>query len=154
MTMADLSSLLTHLAWADERTLASIESLDPTSEAHAECVRLYAHMAAAQHVWHSRVVGATPRHAVWPELTLSEAASLSRESLAGWREVASQGDQMLATTVEYQTGTGARFRSTVDEIVTQVLLHGSHHRGQIALLVRRAGGKPAATDWIFHRREP
>lgn len=151
--MADLSSLLTHLAWADERTRASIESLDATSEAHAECVRLYAHMAAAQHVWYSRVVGAVPRHVVWPTLTLAEAAELSRESLMGWREVAAQGEAVLASTVEYRTGTGARFSNTVDEIVTQVLLHGSHHRGQVALLVRRAGGQPATTDWIFHRRE-
>ena len=152
--MADLSSLLTHLAWADERTRASIESLDPQSDAYAECVRLYAHMAAAQHVWHARVVGAKPRHAVWPALNLAEAAELSRESLSGWREVAAHGDGVLASTVEYLTGTGARYRNTVDEIVTQVLLHGSHHRGQVALIVRRAGGQPAATDWIFHRREP
>ena len=152
--MADLASLLTHLAWADERTRASIESLDATSEAYAECVRLYAHMAAAQHVWHSRVIGVAPRHAVWPTLTLAEAAELSRESLMGWREVTAQGETILASTVEYRTGTGAHFSNTVDEIVTQVLLHGSHHRGQVALLVRRAGGQPATTDWIFHRREP
>jgi uncharacterized damage-inducible protein DinB len=152
--MADLSSLLIHLAWADERTRASIESLDPQSEAYAECVRLYAHMAAAQHVWLARVLGATPRHAVWPALSLAEAAELSRESLAGWREVAAQGNEILASTVEYLTGTGARYHNTVDEIVTQVLLHGSHHRGQVAHIVRRAGGQPAATDWIFHRREP
>lgn len=152
--MADLSSLLTHLAWADERTRASIAALDPQSDAYAECVRLYAHMAAAQHVWYTRVVGIAARHAVWPALTLTEAAALSRETLAGLREVAARGEEALAAVVDYQTGSGARFQSTVDEILTQVVLHGSHHRGQVAMLVRRAGGQPAATDWIFHRREP
>jgi uncharacterized damage-inducible protein DinB len=34
-----------------------------------------------------------------------------------------------------------------------VALHGSYHRGQIALLMRQGGGAPAATDYIAFVRD-
>jgi uncharacterized damage-inducible protein DinB len=36
----------------------------------------------------------------------------------------------------------------VDDILLHVALHGSYHRGQVALLVREAANKPAPTDYI------
>jgi len=50
--------------------------------------------------------------------------------------------------VQYRTTTGAPYENTVEEILTQVLLHGAYHRGQIALLVRQLDGQPAVTDFI------
>ena len=48
--------------------------------------------------------------------------------------------------------TGEPHRSTVREIVAHVALHGSYHRGQIALLVREGGGTPLPTDFIVWAR--
>lgn len=36
--------------------------------------------------------------------------------------------------------------------LAHVVLHGSYHRGQIALLTRAGGGTPAATDYILFIR--
>jgi uncharacterized damage-inducible protein DinB len=39
------------------------------------------------------------------------------------------------------------------DVALHVAFHGVHHRGQIALLVRENGGKPAHTDFIQGRED-
>lgn len=54
---------------------------------------------------------------------------------------------MLQHEVEYHTSNGATFRNSVADILTHVALHGSYHRGQIALVTREAGPTPVPTDY-------
>jgi uncharacterized damage-inducible protein DinB len=85
-------------------------------------------------------------------LSLEDAAALAAASLAGLRAMANAPPEALAREVEYQTSTGQVFRSTAADILSQIVLHGSYHRGQIALLTRQAGGAPVATDYIVYAR--
>ncbi len=144
--------MMDHVAWADAQVLPAILSLDPASAERAQATRLYAHIAGAEHIWLSRLEGRSPLHPVWPELSLEAAAALARESLAGLRAVADAPPEALARNIEYQTTTGQAFRNTAADILSQVALHGSYHRGQIALLTRQGGGTPAATDYIVYAR--
>ena len=43
---------------------------------------------------------------------------------------------------------GRRFATRAIDMFTQLVMHGSYHRGQIALLLRQSGAEPAATDYI------
>lgn len=151
--MRTLPTLLDHLAWADARARATILALDAHAPERVRATRLYAHLAAAAHVWLSRLEGRAPAHAVWPELALDEATALAVESMSGLRAIADGDDAGLARAIEYRTSGGAAFRSTVAEMLLQVVLHGSHHRGQIAMLAREGGGEPAATDFIVFARD-
>ncbi|NIP57628.1 MAG: damage-inducible protein DinB, partial [Gemmatimonadetes bacterium] len=45
------------------------------------------------------------------------------------------------------------FRTPIGEILLHVLLHGSYHRGQIALRMRDVGEEPVNTDLITFVRE-
>ena len=147
-----LLTLMDHLVWADARALAGIASIDTDRAERAPATRLYAHVAAAEHVWLSRLEGRGPVHSVWPALSLEAAAALATESLAGLRGIADAPPNALARDVEYQTTTGQAFRNTVADILTHVALHGSYHRGQIALLTRQGDGAPVATDYILYAR--
>jgi DinB family len=49
---------------------------------------------------------------------------------------------------------GSNTGKTLTPGFTQLFGHSSYHRGQIATLVRTAGGEPAATDYIYWCREP
>lgn len=147
-----LPKLLEHVAWADAQAQAEIAGIDAGRAERAQATRLYSHVAAAEHVWLARIEGRPPVHPVWPELTLDEAAALSKETLAGLRAIAEADPETLAREVEYRTGAGHTFRNTVADILTHVALHGSYHRGQVALLTRQGGGTPAATDYIFFVR--
>lgn len=145
-------SLFDHAMWADAQILSAIATLPAGSTARADAERIYAHLAAASHVWLSRLDRRAPEHAVWPTLSLEQAGALSAESLAGLREWASRGEAVLGSPLEYVTSTGQPFRNTVGEVIAQAVLHHSHHRGQLALLIRQGGGTPSPTDFIVYTR--
>jgi uncharacterized damage-inducible protein DinB len=143
-----LPALFDYTVWADARARAAIDGLDPARPERAQGVQLYAHLAAAEHVWLARLEGRTPAYAIWPELSLEQAAALAAESLAALRVTAAGDPDALAREVQYRNSTGKEFRNTVSDILTHVALHGSYHRGQIARVTREGGGTPAITDYI------
>ncbi len=142
-----------HVAWADARARDEILTLPDDSIARAQATRLYAHLAAAEHVWLARLEARAPVHAIWPDLSLDAATSLATESVAGLRAIAMLGDDELELEVEYRNSAGQAFRNGIADVLTHVALHGSYHRGQIALLARQGGGTPAVTDYIAFVRE-
>ena len=54
---------------------------------------------------------------------------------------------------EYRSNEGERFRNRIEDLLTQLFGHSGYHRGQIASIVRRLGGEPAVTDYVFWSRE-
>jgi len=150
-----LLRLFDHLAWADARARDAVASLRAQSGERAQALALYAHVAAAEHVWLARLDGRPPDHPVWPSLDLDTAAALAREAAAGLRAHAALDADGLAREVAYRNSAGDAFRSRVDDILAHVALHGSYHRGQVALLARGGGGTPLPTDYIaFVRGSP
>ena len=44
------------------------------------------------------------------------------------------------------------YENTLQEIITHVLNHSTHHRGQLALLLRDEGIEPPPNDFIIFKR--
>jgi uncharacterized damage-inducible protein DinB len=151
--ISSLSKLLDHMEWADARTLDGLRAA-PGSDARA--LELYAHVLGAEHVWLARLRQQQAREAVWPQLSLERCASLAAENVAGFRALlASLGPDDLSREIPYRNSVGAAFSSAIEDILLHVMLHGTYHRGQVALAVRAAGGTPVATDYIaFVRGAP
>lgn len=148
-----LTALLDHLAWADALTLEVLRAMPAAAPETAKSVAIYAHLAASAHVWLARLEGRAPEHPVWPVLDLEQAATLSRDTSVASRALAARLDAAdLAKVVTYRTSAGQSYENTVGDILTHVALHGSYHRGQLALLARQGGGTPAATDFIVFAR--
>ena len=143
-----LPTLLDHCAWADAEAARAIDTLPADGAERAQATRLYAHLAGAAHVWLARLQGRAPEHPVWPELSLEDARALADESMRGLRRFAAMDADTLAQEIAYRTSAGHPYRSTVATVLAHVALHGSHHRGQLALLTRQGGGTPASTDSI------
>ena len=144
--MSTLAKLFDHLVWADERVCQGLRA-SPGSEPRA--IEIYAHIVGVEHVWLSRIKQETPRHAIWPQYTVEECAALAADNAARYRELLSAlTPQEREREVPYKNSAGQFFRSTVEDILLQVALHGTYHRGQVALLVRASGGEPAPTDYI------
>ncbi len=144
--MRHLTKLISHLAWADDRVLAALRS---ATAPDAACLGLFAHVLAAEHVWLARLKGETPRHPVWPGLTLEQCAGLvqaNQRELTAFVGALSTAD--LPRAVTYTNSAGQEFTSSIEDIVLHVCLHGTYHRGQIAWALRRGGGVPMPTDYI------
>ena len=138
--------LIAHMAWADRLVQ---DALKRTPSIDRKVIDLYAHLLAAEHVWYSRLVGVTPRFAVWPSLTIEECERLGAETaeqLAAYLSGLEPGD--LERGVTYKNSAGAQFTSTIEDILLQLCLHGAYHRGQITSALRGAGAIPNPTDYI------
>lgn len=143
-------SLFDHCAWANRLTLDSLSACPP---AQSEGTPLIAHVLAAEHIWLSRLQGREPALQTWPSLSLEECHPLAGEVEEGWTEYLTRMRvEDLKTEIDYRTSRGDLFRNRVVDVLMHVVIHGGHHRGQIAQLVSRVGGKAAAGDYILYER--
>ncbi len=144
--------LMRHAVWADARTGASLASFTAPP---ADAVRLFAHVIAAERIYLARMRGDDPfPQDFWPDHSLAHAAIEAGESGHALTDfVNARSEDELRRQVRYRNSKGEPYETPIHEMLTHVALHGEHHRGQIALLVRRAGGTPAATDLIAFVRE-
>jgi uncharacterized damage-inducible protein DinB len=145
-----LHRLVDHMAWADERVLASLRAARNAAPA---AFTLYAHVLGAEHTWLSRISGQAPRVAVWPELSLDECEELARQNVDGFRsavEGMTLGDRTRP--IVYRNTAGVEFTTALEDILLHVATHGSYHRGQVAALLRSGGDEPSPTDYIVWAR--
>lgn len=151
--MDHLLRLFAHVAWADERALESLrESHSPVPGA----LSLYSHVLGTEHIWLTRIVGGKASMVVWPTLSVEECARVGRENMDAFRKVIVDATrEQLEQGITYRNTAGNEFTSTLEDILLHVALHGSYHRGQVALMLRSAGETPATTDYIaFVRGAP
>jgi uncharacterized damage-inducible protein DinB len=127
------------------------------TDEYKKAIALFAHIVAARRMWLSRLGAApAPPGALFPDQPgLGEVIAEWQSVRAQWsRYLAGADDDELARVFEYQSLDAGRFRSRVEDILAQLFGHSWYHRGQIAMLVRAAGGQPAVTDLVFWCREP
>ncbi len=146
-----LLSLMDHMRWADALVA---ESLQRDAAPEPQAARLFAHIAAVEHLWLARIEARRPEHPVWPNaMTPAQAAVLAaRHADLYERLVRGASDADLARVVAYRNSAGRDFTSRVFDIVTHVAMHGSYHRGQIAQQLRASGREPPYTDFIQYMR--
>jgi uncharacterized damage-inducible protein DinB len=53
----------------------------------------------------------------------------------------------------YRNQSDQEFSTSIVDILTHVVIHGSYHRGQIAKILGRAGAAAPMTDYIAYVRE-
>lgn len=151
-TRERLARLVDHLEWANRRALEAVRKAGD-----GEARELLAHVLGAERVWLRRIAtGDSSDLEIWPDLTLDECAERAQANVSDLRRLLDDvSGTELDRRVEYSDSRGRTFRTPLWEILLQVLLHGAHHRGQIARRIREDGAEPVNTDFItFVREEP
>lgn len=149
-----LRRLFAYDLWANIRVLESLAPLAPL-DASDPLAKLFSHILAAQDVWLARIhgrslAGLTP----WPETAPETWPQRLRTLNDVWRHLLDTGETGFDTLIEYRDTKGQAFETPLHEILLHVIIHGQHHRAQIASRLRQHGHPPAATDFIFFTREP
>lgn len=151
--------MLAYETWANERTVASLETIPAaqrSGERYTRVCGLIPHNIIARRTWLLRVRGTpheNPREwfpawdAAQTRAQAAEVDGLWSEFLAGLRE------SDLQEELRYTASDGTRYVSTIGEVLTHVFNHSTYHRGQAARIVHELGGQRASTDHIaFTRR--
>lgn len=142
---------------AHRKTLNSFQtvpSAERTNGDFSKAVDLFAHIMSARLMWLYRFGVTNEPAELFPTATELLTLPVLMESMeAHWTGyLAEITNEELQRIFEYESYEGKRFRSSIEDILTQLFGHSWYHRGQIAQLIRRAGGEPAITDFVFWSR--
>jgi uncharacterized damage-inducible protein DinB len=137
--------------WANHEVLTVLERAQGNIERPIEYL---GHVVSAELLWLNRLNGQSPAVAVWPRFDLEECATLLANVGGAWREyLTAISPNELEQSASYTNSKGEPWSSTVQDILTHVLLHSAYHRGQIASTMRANGQTPPYTDFIHAARQ-
>ena len=140
--------LLQYDHWAGRTALDSIRPLSPKGDAARLAL---AHLVVTKRVWYCRVAGVPYENVFFPDLTLSECQTVLDEGDRQWAAyLAKLTSADLDKVISYKDSAGNPYERKLRDILRHVILHGQHHRGQVASHVKAAGGTPAKTDFIYY----
>jgi uncharacterized damage-inducible protein DinB len=137
--------------WANREVLANSRT---STRSPALTLRLLAHILSAERLWWERIRQQPQSIPVWPESSADQCETQIAEMANLWRDyLDGLSANQLSKSISYQNSKGEPWSSTVEDILTHVLLHSAYHRGQIASQMRAAGETPAYTDFIHAARQ-
>ncbi len=138
--------------WANRRVAEMLEAL--SDEQAGPPLRLFSHLLRAEAVWLGRMQGtADAALPIWEVDTLPVCRERLEANAAAFGRTSHLTADDLANKVSYTNSQGTEYHTSVTDILSHVFNHGTHHRGQIMLLVREAGEVPAPLDFIAYVRD-
>jgi len=145
--------LFSYDMWANEQVLFSLQNnfhFQDFDKASA----YYAHIAGSQELWYTRITekSAEITPAIWPDYDLATAHQVLNTSSEKWKALLKRRESHINHRISYQNSSGSSFETPLTDILHHVIIHGQHHRAQIAILLRRADIEPPQTDFIFFSR--
>lgn len=161
MTPLEMRRLSQYNAWANRRTLDSLQSLDQerfTRNLHASHGSIrgtLTHLAAAEWIWLERWNGRSPS-SLLPETEFESVALATQRVTEIDRQLLSYVEALDASDLEvvkdYCSTEGKLYSNVLHDMLQHVINHSSYHRGQIASLLRQVGAVPQQTDLILYFR--
>lgn len=147
-----LERTLAHGVWATAQWWARLEDAGLSAEARAGALEELAHMVCAEEVWLSRIQGeALPvqgppgeSSTFWPNWTLEEAQQRHARVSAVLLGLARRPD----AEVHYTDTRGVEHRTTLEDILLHVSIHGQFHRGRASERLRSVGQSAPVGDYI------
>lgn len=115
------------------------------------CLSLLSHIANAEQIWMSRILGIVPSVNVWQLHDLDTCIEMLNRTGKELQEIVEknlENDRVLA----YKVSTGAMYETSVEDILIHVFNHGTYHRAQIAKSIKECGLQPVNTDYIQYLR--
>ena len=159
MTIAELRTLYDYSYWANARLFPVVLRL--TTEqftqalpgAYGSVRHTLVHMLSAEWGWLERTGG-------WPRgpkldpgnfptaLTIVEQWAHVEQHVRGFLDTLQDHD--LKREVAFAIGAGPQHTLTIGQLLQHAALHGVHHRGQLALLLRSLGAAPVEVDLLWY----
>jgi uncharacterized damage-inducible protein DinB len=162
MTAKDLERLYDYGYWANRKLLAVVTQLTPAeftqtvAGSYGSVRNTLVHMLSAEWGWLERCGGQPRGPALEPDDYPSvESLVATWAQVEGWVRafLAGLGDDELARVVHFKILQGEPRSGTVGELMQHGAIHGVHHRGQVALLLRALGHTPGNIDVLFYDAE-
>jgi uncharacterized damage-inducible protein DinB len=156
---AQLRKLVAYNQWANERILKAIDGMSadelarPVDSYFGSLEKNLQHVLVATRIWLSRWKGA-------PSPTLRDRIAEPWSTAYGATHaefeafVDSLTDESAGRIVDYKNTRGEPFRMALDQLITHVVNHGTHHRAETGMLLERIGRSPGDMDYVYYLLRP
>jgi uncharacterized damage-inducible protein DinB len=159
MTVKDLERLYDYGYWANKKLLSVVSQLTPdqftqtVAGSYGSVRNTMVHILSAEWGWLDRCGGTSRGPALNAEDYPTLASVYDR-----WRQVESYVREFLSTlrdsdldrTVEFAIGGGQKQSMCLGDLMHHAAIHGVHHRGQVALLLRSLGHTAGNFDVLVY----
>ena len=159
MTVQDLKGLFDYGYWANDRLCGVLSQLttdqftQSVAGSYGSIRNTMLHMLSAEWGWLERC-GGTPRGPALNAQDYPTVASLFDR----WKYVEARVREFLSTlqdedlgrVVEFAIGGGSKQSMALGQLMHHAAIHGVHHRGQVALLLRTLGHVPGNFDVLLY----
>ncbi|HLJ16857.1 MAG TPA: DinB family protein [Bryobacteraceae bacterium] len=148
--------------WANNRALDAAASLPeelflkPMGSSFPSVRDTLAHILWAEWIWLCRWHGDSPAAAMaQEEFPTAESLRIRWQPIAEEQQLflAGLSDEALSRPLSYTRSNGNRFEQPLWQVFQHVVNHSTHHRGQVATLLRQLGLKPPELDLVLYYRE-
>lgn len=114
---------------------------------HPEVHKLMSHIFNAQALWNARIRQQATPFGVWDLHEWPKMPMINEQEYNGSLMIIDNKE--LDHEVVYTNSFGETFTKTIEHILLHVANHGTHHRSQMALLIRQTGQAPPKSDYIY-----
>ena len=146
--MKDL--LLELFQYYDEANRLYFEHLQPIPP-DSRMQELMDHVINAHAIWLDRMEGQEVLFKPWTRHSQEERNTSHIQLMERTSSFISSKD--LTHTFRYQNTKGKTFENAFSQVLFHIVNHGTHHRGQINLLLKAENLSLPVNDYIFYRRE-
>jgi uncharacterized damage-inducible protein DinB len=159
MTVKDLKDMFDYGYWANRKLFDVVSQLtpeqfrQPVAGSYGSIRNTLVHVLSAEWGWLSRCGGPERGEALKPDdYVTAESLLEAWGRVEGYvREFLSKlRDEDLARNVEFMNPRGEKRSMALGELMQHAAVHGVHHRGQVALLLRLLGHVPGNFDVLFY----
>ena len=135
--------------WANRKIFYVLRDLDHTPKSILD---ILSHIILSQETWLGRIKG-DYTNSFWEDVALSDLEKRSQTNTADWLQMMKNSTENdLNKKYSYHNTKGARFETSLKDIITHLINHSTYHRAQINLLFRQNNIEPAITDYIYYTR--
>jgi uncharacterized damage-inducible protein DinB len=149
---AHILKLLNYNTWANRRFLSCMQE---NTVVNNKVFLLLSHLLTAEEIWLCRVKGVVaPVQRMWEIYPNATLPLMLEENSSQWIEYLNNcSSDDFDQEATYKNSKGESFSTRLDDIITHMVNHGSHHRAQIASLLQQEKIQPPASDYIVYIRE-
>lgn len=150
-----LRRLFNYDDWSNRQILSCLDEIQ-TDEFNytAKTKSLMSHLLAAQELWHRRIMGLEVQgFEIWPDFNREEMWEKSSTLYQFWQKLVDENKDKLDRMISYTNSSGTAYETGLSDILHHLIIHGQHHRAQIAVWLREGNIQPPPTDFIFYTRQ-
>ena len=140
-----------HMKWADIRVIKLLEEENISS---GKAVELISHVIITEDIYFKRITNEYYDNKFWNVLTLEECRRIVDDTNQKFIDyILNLTEKNFQNKISYKNSRGVDYNTSIEDMLSQVALHGMYHRGQIMVQMRNSGHNITETDYVLYTRE-